>query len=277
MGFLIILLKEKKTLLYPYILWCFIWFVFILTIQSIPFFKPFFGIPLSSLAFGELIKQLFYYPLNYPFWFLRELMLFVLLTPLIYFTNKKGNVLLLVVVFISSLFYKSFLSIDSLGIALIYSESLFYFMLGAFLGINKYLPIWKANMAITLIMLIVWLLSNFLYVNIIETQSFLKILLLYFKNIIGIVALWQLYDCTVSSNEKLPYFYKYSFFIFAFHGIPVNYIGQILVLILPNNIPMLNFGVYLFSFILALIVSVLVANLLDKKFNKIYRILTGSR
>ncbi|TXK75408.1 acyltransferase family protein [Mesonia sp. HuA40] len=90
--------KRVNTLLVPYILWCLIWFGIIYLLQTLPVTKTFFNQPLYSLSTKEFIYNLIVYPLNYPFWFLRELMLYVIITPIIYILIRKFNLLIFFII-----------------------------------------------------------------------------------------------------------------------------------------------------------------------------------
>lgn len=269
------ILKRRNTLIFPYLLWCLFWFSFMWIIQSISYFKTSFGTPLSAMSPADLMMQLFYYPLNYPFWFLRELIVIVLLTPLLFILLRNKNILILTLLFILPFFISSIIPVKSLSISFVGTSSLFYFSLGAYFGINKYLPQYRVNRLIVFILLFIWLVSNIVHINLDINSR--PLLFSFFKNLIGIVALWQLYDLLpIKYKQYHPKIYKYSFFIFAFHGIPINFIKALLKLKLPNTY-LFNFGIYLFSFIIVVFVSILSAKLIDKYANKIYIILTGSR
>jgi hypothetical protein len=182
----------------------------------------------------------------------------------------------LIVVFILSLFFKSFFKINSIDISLVNTGPLFYFLLGSFIGINKFIPDWKVNKGLVILLFIIWLVANVVYINLKEIDESFKVLFLHFKNLIGIIALWQLYDITVISQKENAFYYKYSFFIFAFHGLPIAYLGQVLQLKLPDT-PLFHFIIYLFFFVLVLLIAILLAYLTDKYLNRLYLVLTGSR
>lgn len=96
--------KKFKTLFIPYILWCVIWFIFMYLFQLMPFAKNLFSTPLYKMTIGDLLLQAFYYPINYPFWFLRELMLFIIFTPIIYYILKKSKFYSLILLLIIGVF-----------------------------------------------------------------------------------------------------------------------------------------------------------------------------
>lgn len=99
-----------------------------------------------------------------------------------------------------------------------------------------------------------------------------------FKNSLGCFTVWSLYD--IYNKDKKQWinyrFYKYSFFIFAFHGVPLLLFKNILKHFIPNN-TVFNFGSYITIFISIVALSILQAMLMEKFFNSSYKILTGNR
>ena len=145
--------KRARTLLLPFILWNAIAIVWqLLKIK----------IHLSSLAIGEIsIKSLGYtmfwnwregglflpsssllstidisqgvYPIDVPMWYVRELMITVLVTPLLFFMIKKGKSVFLIVL---GLFWIIF-SVEGTGFMEQILTSVFFFSWGAFYSIYK--------------------------------------------------------------------------------------------------------------------------------------------
>lgn len=98
-----------------------------------------------------------------------------------------------------------------------------------------------------------------------------------FKDCLGCLTVWYLYDlCNREIQWKNYSFYNYSFFIFAFHGIPTLVLIKISNVLCQGN-PYYLFLAYLFIFISVIVTSLFTAKSLNKLFSKAYKILTGSR
>ena len=118
--------KRIKTLLWPYIFWnVAVAICFYLLHRFLPnYINPdLFNI--STYSFSELIYVCFFIPIAYQFWFIRDLMVYVILTPLFYIILKRGKwgVILLIMLYL-------------LDIPLIWPGC--FFGIGAFAAIQKF-------------------------------------------------------------------------------------------------------------------------------------------
>ncbi|MDR1129508.1 MAG: acyltransferase [Prevotellaceae bacterium] len=123
--------SRVETLLIPYLFWNFVTIAFYFVMTSIPY--------TASFVNGEVdIKHIFSYlwvtengpPLAYQFWFIRDLMIAVVLTPIIYLCIKYGKIYSIIILGI--LWYCG-LWIKISGLC----TCLFFFTFGAYLGMNK--------------------------------------------------------------------------------------------------------------------------------------------
>ena len=136
-----LLKKRSKTVLLPYVIWTLITILLFFIAQSIPQTKDFFQNPDNQIRtwnFIDWIKaftyknfnEVLYYPFVYQFWFLRELMIFTILSPILKFLCKKctGLVIILIV------------AVNISGIPLFFTVSnsaLFFYLLGYFFAEYK--------------------------------------------------------------------------------------------------------------------------------------------
>jgi len=126
-----------KTLLIPYLFWNFIVFLLYYVISLIPQLNAYINKEVDLHNFfsyfwnnsGENGGTGF--PISYQFWFIRDLMMTVLLTPIIYFSVKKSKyhgVLLLGILW----YFNWWFHFDGFSLVCI-----FFFTAGAYFGINK--------------------------------------------------------------------------------------------------------------------------------------------
>lgn len=77
--------KRGRTLLVPYLLWSAYGILFLALLQALPQSRPFFNkTPISSYDSTQLLDTLFFHPVPYQFWFLRDLIVLIVLSPLLY-------------------------------------------------------------------------------------------------------------------------------------------------------------------------------------------------
>ena len=143
-GFLFFLYVEKfdklsyktklqsriKTLLVPYIFWNTITIAFFYLFKTI-------GIMTTPMVENNILKYFwdaggsFHLPISYQFWFIRDLIIAVILTPIIYFLCKKTKIY--GVILIGMLWFLGFW-FKMTGFS---SVCTFFFTAGAYFGINK--------------------------------------------------------------------------------------------------------------------------------------------
>lgn len=214
-------MRRSKTLLLPYVLWCFFWVLVLFVIQNIPQLRPYFSSPLDEITLGELITKVLWEPINYPFWFLRELILYVLLSPLLYLLLKYMKVYALILCFIISIFYPYVFIIESFYIIKYFS--LFFFLLGSYFSIFSLKLSFDIRPITGIIMLIAWLgLSALeLYLRVFAELEFWSLSLINHIMILwGCLTCWVIYDLLDKTyNFQYKKIYAYGFFLFATHGI----------------------------------------------------------
>lgn len=269
--------KRLKTILLPYVLWCSLWFVFIYGLQYLPVIKNYFPHPLHSLSGIELFKQLFYYPLNYPFWFLRELIVLLLFCPLIFLFVKYLKWVSVLIGFLLT-FFSQLIIISDLSV--LKSIPFFYFTLGAFVSLNKISIVFNSPKKAVFSLVLFWFFFNllsffddkchFLMESI--TRGFNMI-----KDFLGCIAVWLLYDLLNKKKQWKNYnYYSYSFFIFAFHGLPTLILVKISIVLFENNSFFL-FLSYLTIPTIVLFVAIYLGKMINKTNPGIYNVLVGSR
>lgn len=266
--------KRFKTIMLPFVLW----YLFMYFLQQLPVIKEYFSEPIHLMAFQDKILNLFYYPLNYPFWFLRELMVLIMLTPLLFLGIKYLRVIFVFLLVPIVIFFKNIVIIYDYTI--LGSIPLLFFSLGAFLSLNKMDITFKPKKINAILLLIFWIGFNLMSIYA-EKYSFLDEMVIrgwdIFKDFLGCIAVWYLYDLYNRDYQWKNYsFYNYSFFIFAFHGIPALILVRISSIMCKEN-PYYLFLAYVIIFISSVVISIFMGKSTNKLLPKAYKILTGSR
>ncbi len=269
--------KRMKTLLFPYVFWAVLVFFFIMLIQMIPQLSSFFPAKFIKMSFEEILLNALIYPFNYPLWFLRELILYVLLTPLIYYGIKYSGFFLVALLFIISLFIPSYLQLD---IKLIQTAPFFFFVLGCYFGITKNKLSFLNNL--TLLAGAIFIVGNILcfmydenyFSNDSESFVFIFKLLGALKNIAGVFFFWQLYDY-LSNTSRFKKYYQYGFLIFVIHGIPTVMLAKLFNKLIFT--PYIGLVYYFGTPLIIITLIIMTGKFLKKTFPRFYKISTGSR
>ena len=250
---------RTRSLLGPYLLWSLLGLLLYLALQSLPVTAAWFensSRKLTDKTIGELAMRLLFEPIPYQLWFLRDLWLMVLLSPLLLALLTRFGVVVIVVLAVPHLLD---LGVSSpLSTRLLTGDAYFWFAFGAWFAVRrlplvydvKWAPVWLA------VLLAVasgraWLLANATWrvdTPFAETPD-----LWWFKGVhlVGVPALWVIYDRWLRWMER-PFWLRisgYSFFVFAAHEPLMSMLRKPLMRWLGTGDAMhaLQFGLTLFG------------------------------
>lgn len=242
--------KRAKTLLVPYLFWNALMIVFVLIMQKTTLFLPYNHLSIHSLKdfllcfFDRGTDE----PILFQFWFIRDLMILCVLSPIVYFLIRYLK-LLPIMFFLLVWFW----GLNDIGIKVFERQAICFFFLGAYLSINKKDMV---NIARRFSFY-----SVFAYLMIIIVVLFCKGKYnVYFNRlsiIVGMIAVLYVVSFLIEkdkvySNKTLS---QMSFFLFAIHTFMLQYIQVVLTNILPHNDFFILF-IYFVSVIITIIVSI---------------------
>jgi surface polysaccharide O-acyltransferase-like enzyme len=286
--------SRARTLLIPYILWNIIAILWQLKFL-IPFVAQFYRPVEIDLSFQRIINTFFCttdnqgifvgpiptefdtetYPIDGPLWYIRDLMLLVIISPLIHWLVKKIKILLPVI--LGTAWLASPVLFPHGGYLGMLVTASFFFSWGAYLSIQKinivqalrrfkYLPL--LYLAIALVDAYLRLKTPNLYVHRVGV-------------IIGVistvvVASYLIQSGKATVNQTLA---NSSFIIFASHGIYIGDVGKLLftMLHIPENNPFCMLALYLFVPAFCIALGIAIFLLLKKFAPTILRLLNGGR
>jgi len=233
------------TLLLPFIIWNTVDIIIQILGQTIPATRHFFTgktFDVSNISLKILWDGYFDFhstPINGPLWFLRELIVLVIFSPVLYFLIRKVG-WYIIVFFLFAWVGLFFSTSSSFLFTLLTRESVFFFSLGLFLsicetdkfeaGLRK-----KTNAKI---IISIYLLSAFLEVYL-KHQEFSIILLHKINIIVGIAAIFstmQVWVLTSRFRTSLVYLAPISYFVYLAHGSLLQLFKKLgYVTFQPNN------------------------------------------
>lgn len=262
--------KRVFSLLIPYFLWNIIWMAGVAVITMIPVLRGYmdnFG--LFELTWDSICKGIFLYKYNGVFWYIQYLMVYVLLSPLIYYILKNTVV---GTVFLAVTFWQSGISRAYLISSVYYS--LFMFTLGAYIVLHfpKILNfrLKKDKAMIAAICLIGLCLLMEWYSPTVYLREAMKALF------VGL--LWISLD--VWESPKIYWWMKCTFFVYAFHRIPQQCINKIFSLVLPKSAGIAGLSAFLntvLGMVLTYALAVICAAIIKKMMPKVWFVLNGGR
>jgi len=268
--------KRLNTLAIPYLFWSIAVLFLFFTLQLISGSENLFGSKLiRDFSINELLNKIFINPIPSQFWFVRDLMVLVFLSPIIYWLIRLSKFYIVLILLFSWFFDFDFKVLSS--------ASVLFFNFGAFLSINKY-NIHKNDFSRNYwIYTSIWLILVFcrtvlLYINFQDTL--ILSILLKSSILIGILAVWSLYDFIFKKKDLSKYkFYSicsFSFFLYAFHIPTLNILKRVLFLLLGKD-EFASLIIYITAPLLTISMGILIGYNIKRFTPKFYGIITGGR
>jgi surface polysaccharide O-acyltransferase-like enzyme len=272
--------KVKKrfiTLIVPYLLWSLWGILFYIFLQSaLPSTISFSRGHILDYDLGKLLNTFFLDPVPYQLWYVRDLAVFAIISPLLYLLLKYLRVsLLLLCVFIW---------IYDFDFVVFRNQSLLFFVFGAYISsgagerINNK-STWITSVYTSLWVLIVLFKTILVYY---DYQNLTMLIIIHKISIVaGILAINNLYniiivDYTELVRTKLFSFVTFSFFLFASHEPLETVLKKGLLLVLGNGEAM-SLIVFLITPVLTIILCVFTGYHLKRLAPKFYGTITGWR
>lgn len=268
--------KRTRTLVTPYLLWSIFGILFFLVLQSISISKPFFNNELiCEYSLTQILSRIFINPIPHQFWFIRDLIVLVSLSPILFLLIKYSKLFIIITFFATWTF--------SVNYIIFTSGSLFFFALGAYLGVNK-IDIQKKlinNYYFTFT--ISWILLVFAKTTLIYSNSenqYLIRSLNILSIMIGLLAIWFLYDKIFKdkdiSQSKIYYLFQFNFFLYAFHEPTLTILKKASYYFLGQS-QIASLTIYFTTAIITIALSLLIGNFTKKTIPMFYSLITGKR
>ena len=271
--------KRVKSLLLPYLIWSIWGLLFYIILQLFPQGKNFFTNELiANYSLTKIIETIFLYPITYQFWFVRDLMVLVIFSPIFYWLIKYFRAIPILLLFIIWLGFFNF------SFVIIRNESILFFCLGAYFAMNNSdFILKKLNKKGYWIFAFLWFIILSINTTLIcakSDQTVLFLLLDKIGTLIGIIAIWSTYDIVMRNktnpNKTIYNLSLFTFFIYAFHEPLLKIIKKGIFYIsgASSTMSMINFFM---APIIAIIISVIVGNFIKKNAPGFYSLITGGR
>ena len=261
------LTKRAYSLALPYVLWNLIYYIIYLAAGR------------ASLSVPELVNAVVDYGYNPVFWYLHELILITVITPLIYVLLKSKVAVLpvLAAIYASAVFY------DFLPFHYVNEDALLYYCTGAAMSLHlkgyedKPDYIGRAGAACFLIFVICTELTHKLSVH-----GYMAVLI--GGRLSGMLMLLATACVSVRREMKLPSFTGYNFFIYAVHYLEIRLLQAFFdamsrcvfgTPLFENDV--LSTTVYICMPFMCIALAVLLGNMLRKLTPGLYAVLTGGR
>lgn len=275
--------SRSKTLFIPYLIWNFIGFL-ILLIQMHPRFFSLF--PLLKDYRIDITEFLSYFwakdlpmdlqgehscPINFPFWFIRDLILLVIVSPIIFWLIKKLKVFLIILLGIIWFFGLG----KHVGLYMLSHQSVFFFPLGA------YFSIYHINF-VTLANKMKWTPLLYLILAFADVFSIGKPYSFWFHYtgiLTGLVSVTYIVSelIKIGKVEISKFLSDASFFVFAMHGLFISKYMKAIIMVFHPESPYVVLFIYFFVPITTIIICLGLYKLLYRYLPSVAKVVTGGR
>ena len=252
--------RRVKSLVVPYLIWNTFGTVFYMLIKRVPAIVAVMNSKeVIDFTIPNVLRGVFLYEYYYSFWYMHDLIVLALLSPVIILIlrNQKRSILLLCLLGFATLFPDRYI---------IRAESMFYFLLGGYISCyqrEKFEERSDQKQAIlSVVVILVVVVIRFL-----EIPYLSRIALLFAP-----LALWKAFD--LFPIPSIKWFYTQSFFVYASHSIPVTVVMKILARTAPKGTEALS---YMITPWITLGLLYIIAKTLNSWFPRFYKILCGGR
>lgn len=264
-GYIKKMQSRFRSLVIPYLSWNTIYLIFSIIATSF-LSKYFIEREPMQISFSECLKAIFLFKQNGHFWFIFDLIVFFVLSPIFYMLlkNRALGVVSILAIVIPLVCIIPDTSLPS---------SVFYLMIGAYLGIHHFQWITSTSKKKTIIGI---------------AGIIICVILLFFINdhvilrfpVLATYSICLLFAIDIFKDKimcrKIPVFVKHSFWVYALHGIVGSILAKSIFLIFPKSV---SFAYP--NFVLSLVISLIIIEctaLLCKRFlPRVYPLLSGGR
>ena len=265
--------KRVRTLLVPYLIWNIFFVLWFVVLTEIPHVSKYINSDiLSNYSIQNPLNtlcNLFIKPAGFHLWFLRDLLLFVFLTPLLYVLINKTKWLPFFIILLTTG-----------GVTIFWLSS---FTLGSTLalcckdGLNIVTN--KRIIKTAIVFFFIYSISSGFGVFSVE-HTIVKNYISQLSVLVFMVAIWGGYDIIVEKDHMpknwLVFAFNYSFFIYLFHEPAFNIIKKMgLIIFGVGNVQLVV--LYLVNPLIMVGIAVGVGYIIKRIMPKVYNVLTGER
>lgn len=264
-----------KTLIIPFILAAFYYPAFFVFMEILPgvgnyIDRPSFIEMFNSMTLQEILCSMFYgssdgYPWAYHLWFMRDLIIIVFLSPVLFFIRKWIGYWIIVITLILYLLFPYFW----------FLYAMFWFVTGSVvLGIIANISKW----IVFPLLFSFFIMAIYRQINGDYSYHIFKVI----EISMGLVSFWCIYDYIINihlvfaNHDKLKLACQFTFFLYLYHEPIFHIIVKLMVMVLGKNSLGYTMSIILPPFVI-LLLGVIFGRCLRNQLPRLYSVITGGR
>ncbi len=263
------------SLIIPFLIWNLFRYVLFYILGVIGFAKSVMGARPLEFNLRSIVGSVFFYETNLGFWFIYQLILYTLLSPVIRAIVKNKWVGLAAIVCLIGIYsadiFGEFLMV-TMNKRFILLDSFIYYFVGAYVGTHAFDIVNKKSNTIKYLSFTGLILGQVLHYIYLHT-CILAIYVLWLG--ISAISLWFAYDY-IKPKPRLSALTSITFFIYAGHGTVLEFLHLLGAYTLPDS-PITALVTYILYPVIALLLLVGLSKLYKKYTPRLWKVLNGGR
>lgn len=261
--------KRVRSVLWPLLIWSTASLLLVMALQELPMSAGHFGRALSTFSAVELLGRLLWDPVAYPLWFLRELFLLALISPIYRVVFAHRMIALLCLAGLLSAYFFAYENR--------HTRSFFFFGLGAYLALHPQRferpRLWEAALA-----MVAWLSLSAAHTIYIMRFGAGHPVLNNINVITGLLAVWTAYD-QIEHRLRHPLLARisgFTFLVYVSHEPLTTLVRKGLVAVL-GSAPLETLAAFLVTAVSVLVICNGMAMLLQRHAPSVCAVIGGGR
>lgn len=266
--------SRVRSVLIPYLLWNVMYYVAFVVLKRLPVICSLMTTQEVPISFTELVSSVIFYKYNGVYWFMYQLILFIIISPIVYFLiGSKAGIIVPVILYVIN-FKVTRVPALSQGLHL---DMLLFWCIGCYFAVHKAEVFEKVETGKTAVICFV---ASVILIGVRFWLEFNEIMLphrsfvLYSMLLVNVVVFW--FGLNVFKYEKTGSWMKITFFIYSMHPLLVDFIKKGLAAMLPHN-QMIAVVNYVLAAGVSLLIVFGAAKVLKKLCPALWGILNGGR
>lgn len=272
--------SRVKSLLIPYIAWNIVGILTLGLLQHLPiigtYFLTFYTGDVWGKTVGSYLMTILTHGISFHLWFIFELIIYTLLTPIIYVAIRFAKHWLPIIIFCLWILGRSY------NLYLVSWEHIGFYLLGAYFA--RYPQLFSSRISKTTLYMTLLLWASVLFVKTYVTLGYLPIIepisvILHRVSLaFGFITIWYGYDhiATRLPLARLEYLSVYSFFVYAAHE-PLLELLKKMLIDSRSFVYLSPFAIYLIAPGITMAICFTAAFLFKRWFKRLYPLLSGHR